>query len=124
MSNVKVTDRRGGRYQAVIEFSYGECERLPFNLLRRVGAKIRTIPDGGITAVADFNIREPRESAAFLEMLDMFGEDGSFVHGSAADPALLGRVSPPEGQDNAVTMDGDDGLELDDDYDATIADGK
>lgn len=123
MSNIKVTDRRGGLYQATIEFTYGECERLPFNLLRRVGAKIRTIPNGGVTAMAEFNIREPRESAAFLEMLDMFGEDGSFIHGSAADPALLARTAPPEGDaDDAPPLDADDDLEIDDD--STMTDSK
>ena len=68
MSNVKVIDKRGGKYQAVIEFTYGECERLPFNILRRINAKIEAIPDGGIKGVADFDIRIPRDSSAFIEM--------------------------------------------------------
>lgn len=112
MSNIKVTDKSGGMYQAVIDFTYGECERLPFNVLRRIGAKIKTVPGGGIRAVAEFNIRSARDSAAFLEMLDMFGEEGSFPHGSAADPSALARMSPPEEEPSLqVTVD-DDELEV------------
>lgn len=114
MSNIKVSDKRGGNYQAVIEFTYGECERLPFNILRRIGAKIKIIPNGGILAMADFNIRSHAESTAFLEMLDLFGEDGSFPHGSAADPEALARPTPAEGTATAAEPDeDDDGLELD-----------
>lgn len=112
MSNIKVSDKSGGVYQAVIEFSYGECERLPFNVLRRVGAKVKTVPNGGIVAVADFNIRSAADSAAFLEMLDMFGEEGSFPHGSAADPSALARTAPPaEDAPLRVSVD-DDELEI------------
>ncbi len=107
MSNVKVTDKRGGKYQAIIEFSYGECERLPFNVLRRINARIEAIPDGGIRAVADFNIRARRDSNSFLEMLDLFGEDGSFAHGSAADPDALARTAPPgEDEDDDMELEG------------------
>lgn len=119
MSTIKVLDKRGGNYQAVIEFSYGECERLPFNILRRIGAKIKIVPDGGILAIADFNIRSHGESTAFLEMLDLFGEDGSFPHGSAADASALARTAPPEEGVSAAespteTNEGeDDDLELD-----------
>lgn len=109
MSSIKVADKRGGLYRATIEFSYGECERLPFNILRRIHSKIKIVPGGGILAIADFNIRSPEESSAFLEMLDMFGEDGSFPHGSAADPAALSRVAAPEDDDYSD----DDDLELD-----------
>ncbi|MCC8189661.1 MAG: hypothetical protein LIP77_03350 [Planctomycetes bacterium] len=112
MSSITVADKSGGRYQAVIEFSYGECERLPFNILRRIGARIKTVPDGGIQAVADFNIRCREESAAFLEMLDMFGEDGSFRHGSAADADRLALTAPPAGL-AGPDSDEDDELELD-----------
>jgi hypothetical protein len=109
MSTIKVNDKGGGRYQAVIEFSYGECERLPFNILRRIHAKLQTVRDGGLVATADFNIRIPGESSAFLEMLDMFGDDGSFPHGSAADPAALSlEAAPRDGQ----VFDGDDDLEI------------
>lgn len=96
MSNVKVTDQRGGVYQAIIEFTYGECERLPFNLLRRIDASVEIVPDGGVRAAANFNIRSSQDSAAFLEILDMFGEDGSYIHGSPADPAALAETVPPE----------------------------
>ncbi|MCC8179738.1 MAG: hypothetical protein LIP23_02335 [Planctomycetes bacterium] len=110
MSNIQVTDQRGGQYQAVIEFSYGECERLPFNILRRIGARIETIPDGGINATAEFNIRNPQESAEFLQILDLFGEDGAFIHGSPAEAEALARTSPPA--EDAVmyieTSDADD----------------
>lgn len=99
---------RGGKYQAVIEFTYGECERLPFNVLRRMKAKLKPIAGAGIVATADFNIRIPAESNAFLELLDLFGEDGSFAHGSAADPAALALVTAPGGE----TLDGDDDLEI------------
>lgn len=114
MSSIKVSDKRGGNYQAVIEFTYGECERLPFNILRRIGAKIKTVPNGGILAIADFNIRSHAESAAFLEMLDLFGEDGAFPHGSAADASALALKTPPE-EDAAGKngVDDDDELELD-----------
>ncbi len=106
MSNVKVTDKRGGKYQATIEFTYGECERLPFNVLRRINARIEPIPEGGIKAIADFNIRIRKESVSFLEMLDLFGEEGSFVHGSAADPEALARTAPPEEADDGLELEG------------------
>lgn len=111
MSNVKVSDKSGGVYRAVIEFTYGECERLPFNLLRRINARLETVAGGGATAAADFNIRRPADSAAFLEILDMFGEGGSYVHGSAADPSALALVAPPDGADGVVDMDDDMELE-------------
>lgn len=114
MSSIKVSDKRGGMYEAVIQFSYGECERLPFNILRRIRARIKTVPGGGIVASAAFNIRSPGESSAFLEMLDMFGEEGAFPHGSAADPAALARTIPPDGDDGLLSVDDDDDdLELD-----------
>lgn len=116
MSKIIVNDRRGGLYRTVIEFTYGECDRLPFNILRRINAKIDLIPDGGITATSDFNIRNPRESAMFLETLDLFGENGSFVHGSPSDPAVLAETRPSEGPLRpAVIVDAgkdDDDLEM------------
>ncbi len=109
MSTIKVSDKSGGIYQAVIEFTYGECERLPFNILRRIGAKMKTVPGGGVIATAGFNIRSPGDSAAFLEMLDLFGENGTFTHGSAADPSTLSQVAPPaEVSPLRVTVDDDD----------------
>ena len=113
MSFVKVTDQSGGVYQATIEFTYGECERLPFNMLRRIGAKIDVVPEGGIRANANFNIRVPADSAAFLEILDLFGEDGSYVHGSAADPAALTQTAPAAaGLDVSFGGDDDDDDDL------------
>ena len=109
MSNVTVSDRRGGMFRTIVEFSYGECERLPFNLLRRAGAKIGIVPDGGITATADFNIRRPGESSRFLELLELFGEGGSFAHGSAADPSAVALASPPS---DDLIMVRDDDLEV------------
>lgn len=109
MSTIKICDNGGGRYEALIEFTYGECERLPFNILRRIHARLKTIAGGGLLATAEFNIRVPHESSAFLEMLDMFGEDGSFPHGSAADPSALALAAPPK--ENQV-FDGDDDLEI------------
>ena len=108
MSSIKVADKKGGVYEATIEFTYGECERLPFNILRRIKSKIKIVPGGGIFAIANFNIRSQEESAAFLEMLDMFGEGGSFPHGSAADPDALARAAAPADEN----LDDDD-LELD-----------
>lgn len=109
MSNIRITDKRGGRYQAIIEFTYGECERLPFNILRRIRAKLKTVPNAGLVATADFNIRVPAESNLFLEILDMFGEDGSYQHGSAADAAALTLHAAPK--ENEV-FDSDDDLEI------------
>ncbi|MCD7897889.1 MAG: hypothetical protein LUG50_14635 [Planctomycetaceae bacterium] len=109
ISSIKVTDKGGGKYEAVIEFSYGECERLPFNILRRIRARIRTVPGAGITATAAFNIRIPAESNAFLEMLDLFGEDGSFPHGSAADAEALHRDAAARDQE---IFDDDDDMEI------------
>lgn len=109
MSAIKINDKGGGIYEAVIEFTYGECERLPFNILRRIHARLKTIPGGGLQALSEFNIRVPNESNAFLEMLDMFGDDGSFPHGSAADASALALTAPP--QENQV-FDGDDDLEI------------
>ena len=97
MSNITVSDRRGGLYRTIIEFTYGECDRLPFNILRRINAKIDIVPDAGIKATAEFNIRNPRESALFLETLDLFGENGSYVHGSPSDPGALAQTSPAAG---------------------------
>ena len=116
MSNIRINDKKGGVYEAAIDFTYGECERLPFNILRRIRARLRVVPGGGLIATAAFNIRKPEESNAFLEMLDMFGEDGSFVHGSAADPAALTVTTPPANSGTAaVNGGGDDDLELDED---------
>ncbi len=109
MSSIKITDKGGGKYEAVIEFSYGECERLPFNILRRIHARLKTVPGAGLLATADFNIRIPGESGAFLEMLDLFGAAGSFPHGSAADPDALTLGSAPK---NQQLFDGDDDLEV------------
>jgi hypothetical protein len=108
MSAITISDKRGGTYQAVIEFTYGECERLPFNILRRIHARIATVPNGGVLATATFNIRTPEGSAAFLEMLDLFGEDGSYVHGSAAHPADVSRIEPPAGiaEDDDLEVEG------------------
>lgn len=116
MSKITVNDRRGGLYRTVIDFTYGECDRLPFNILRRINAKIELVPDGGITATSDFNIRNPKESAMFLETLDLFGENGSYVHGSPSDLTLLAEIRPSEGPLRpAVVMDAgkdDDDLEM------------
>ncbi len=109
MSTIRITDKKGGLYEAVIEFTYGECERLPFNVLRRVHAKLRAVPAGGLVATASFNIRLQQESNAFLELLDLFGEDGSFLHGSAADPSALALTAPPQGMEGAYD---DDDLEI------------
>ncbi|MDR1520999.1 MAG: hypothetical protein LBU23_12795 [Planctomycetota bacterium] len=115
MSNIKVVDRHGGKYQAIIDFTYGECERLPFNILRRVNARLAVIPGGGLRAAAEFNIRAPKDSAAFLEMLDLFGEEGSYAHGSAASPSALARTAAGDDAgeiDIGLIDDGDDELEL------------
>lgn len=109
MSTIKISDKGGGRYEAIIEFTYGECERLPFNILRRIHAHLRTIPGSGLIATAEFNIRIPVESNAFLEMLEMFGEDGSFPHGSAADAGALALTAPPQ---ESQVFDSDDDLEI------------
>lgn len=115
MSTVKVNDLRGGKYQAIIEFTYGECERLPFNLLRRYRAKLKTLSGAGLAATAVFNIRAADESSAFLELLDLFGEDGSFNHGSAADASALELQAPPAGMDGDIEEEEDDDLEMEDD---------
>ncbi|MDR1533674.1 MAG: hypothetical protein LBU64_01045 [Planctomycetota bacterium] len=114
MSSIKISDRRGGNYLAVVNFTYGECERLPFNILRRVNAKLEVVHGGGLKAAAEFNIRTPRESAAFLEILDFFGEEGSYVHGSAASPAELARTAAGDdaGSVSIGSMNGEDELEL------------
>lgn len=115
MSKVEVKDQRSGSYRTVIEFTYGECDRLPFNLLRRLNARIDTVPEGGIVATADFNIRDPRQSQLFVETLDLFGENGSFAHGSAADPEMLSRKSAPADAGSAtIAADDDDDLEIED----------
>ncbi len=96
MSIVKITDKRGGMFNVVVTFVYGECDRLPFNSLRKVKARIEQIANGGIQAVADFNVRNTRDAANFVEILDLFGEEGSFVHGSSATAEDLQRHTPPE----------------------------
>jgi hypothetical protein len=109
MSNIRVSDKKGGVYEAAIDFSYGECERLPFNILRRIRARLRAVPSGGLVATATFNIRNPDESNAFLEMLDLFGEDGSYKHGSSADAGSLTLLAPPQGAGGGFE---DDDLEI------------
>ncbi|MDR3078122.1 MAG: hypothetical protein LBV15_05110 [Planctomycetota bacterium] len=119
MSSIRIIDRHGGKYQAVVEFTYGECERLPFNALRRINARLEIIPGGGLRAAAEFNIRSPKDSTSFLEILDLFGEAGSYVHGSAADTAALAKTSPGD-QGGVVTLgsiDMGDDLELEDEPD-------
>lgn len=96
MSSVVVTDKRGGHFQVVIHFTYGECDRLPYNALRKVNARIEQVPNNGIRAIADFNIRNKKEAANFVEILDLFGEEGSFIHGSGADATALAKTSPDE----------------------------
>ncbi len=96
MSSVAITDKRGGVYQVAVTFTYGECDRLPFNSLRKVKARIEQVNHGGIQATAEFNIRNGQDAANFVEVLDLFGEDGSFVHGSSADPGILSLEEPPD----------------------------
>lgn len=101
MSSVAVTDKRGGVFQVMINFNYGECDRLPYNSMRKVKARIEQVPHGGIKATAEFNIRNPRDAENFVEVLDLFGTDGSFVHGSSADPDHLDLETPPEDDDSS-----------------------
>lgn len=103
MSTVQVSDRRGGVYEVVITFSYGECARLPFNSLRKVNARIDQIRNGGLKATAQFNLRNSKESTNFIETLDLFGEDGSFVHGSPADPEDLKQDHNEEEEEGELT---------------------
>jgi len=100
MSTVAITDKRGGVFRVEVDYTYGECDRLPYNALRKVNARIEQIPSGGIRATADFNIRNGKDAAHFVEVLDLFGADGSFVHGSPADPEALTYETPPEGEDD------------------------
>lgn len=97
MSKVAITDKRGGTFEIVITFTYGECTRLPFNELRRISADLKQIPNGGVKAVTAFNLRNPEEARSFVRTLDLFGEDGSFVHGSPADPRELCKALPEDG---------------------------
>lgn len=99
MSKVHVTDQRGGVFRMVIEFTYGECERLPYNAMRKIKARIDQVPNGGISATAEFSLRNPRDAANFVEALDLFGVDGSYVHGSPADATLLKQEEPPADDD-------------------------
>lgn len=103
MSMIQVTDRRGGVYEVVITFSYGECARLPFNSLRKVNARIDQIRNGGLKATAQFNLRNSLEATNFVEILDLFGEDGSFVHGSPADPEELKKDVPQEDEEPGIS---------------------
>lgn len=102
MSSIQVTDRRGGVYECIITFSYGECARLPFNALRKVNARIDQIRSGGLKATAQFNLRNTKEAANFVEILDLFGEDGSFVHGSPADPEDLKKEVPDDDDEDGL----------------------
>lgn len=99
MSSVLVTDQRGGVFQVEATFTYGECDRLPYNSLRKVKAKIEQVSHGGIRATALFNLRDSKDATHFVEMLDLFGEDGSFVHGSPAEPTRLQIQTPPKEDD-------------------------
>jgi len=103
MSTVQVTDRRGGVYEVVITYTYGECARLPFNSLRKVNARIDQIRSGGLKATAQFNLRNSSEASHFVEVLDLFGEDGSFVHGSPADPEDLKKAAPEEDEEPGIS---------------------
>ncbi len=101
MSKVSVTDKRGGVFEVVMTFTYGECDRLPYNAMRKVNARIEQVKNGGIKATADFNLRNEKEAANFVEVLDLFGEDGSFVHGSPASSEVLPLEAPPEEEDES-----------------------
>jgi len=101
MSNVVVTDKRGGVFEVVVTFSYGECDRLPYNAMRKVNARLEQVSRGGIKATAEFNVRNEKEAANFVEVLDLFGEDGSFVHGSPAEPETLVLDTPPDDEDGS-----------------------
>lgn len=103
MSIIQVTDRRGGVYECIVTFSYGECSRLPFNSLRKVNARIDQIRSGGLKATAQFNLRNTKEAANFVEVLDLFGEDGSFVHGSPADPDDLKKEVPEDDDESGIS---------------------
>lgn len=103
MSTVNVTDRRGGVYEVVVTFGYGECARLPFNSLRKVNARIDQIRNGGLKATAQFNLRNSVEATNFVEVLYLFGEDGAFVHGSPADPEELKRDAPDEDAEPGIS---------------------
>ena len=105
MSSVIVSDRRGGVFRVQIRFTYGECDRLPYNQLRKINARIEAVQQSGVEATAEFNLRHPQEAKHFLEILDLFGEDGAFVHGSPAKPGDLARLAPPDG---AASVDDDD----------------
>lgn len=99
MSTVAVTDKRGGVFEVVVTFTYGECARLPFNSLRKVNARLDQVPHGGIKATSQFNLRNSSEAANFVEVLDLFGEDGSYVHGSPADPDELKKDEPVDDEE-------------------------
>ncbi len=96
MSNVAITDRKGGVFQVVMTFTYGECERLPYNQLRKVGARIEQVPNGGIKATAEFNVRDAKSAGRLIDTLALFGEDGSYQHGSGVDGKQLGKATPEE----------------------------
>lgn len=104
MSRISVADKRGGRFEVAINFTYGECERLPFNVLREFGARIGVIPHGGVQATAEFNVRNPSEAASFIELLELFGDGGSFVHGSATEPSVLVLAAPPLDTQGRATL--------------------
>ena len=101
MSKVVVTDKRGGVFEVVMTFTYGECDRLPYNAMRKVNARIEQVKNGGIQATADFNVRNEKEAANFVEVLDLFGDDGSFVHGSPASNEVLPLDAPPDEEDES-----------------------
>jgi hypothetical protein len=102
MSKVEVVDKRKGDFEVLIHFSYGECDRLPFNALRKIHATLDEVENGGVIATSRFNLRNAREAVKFVEVLRLFGEEGAFSHGSGADPAELHRAKPPEEEEESL----------------------
>ena len=101
MSGVTIIDRANGVFRVVASFVYAECDRLPFNALRKVNAHIESAARGGLRATAEFNLRRPDEATAFVEWLVLFGDGGLLRQSASAGEDPSAAAGPPSaGEDD------------------------
>jgi len=99
MSSVEISDCSQGLFRVAVTFAYDECDRLPFNALRKVRALIEPVARGGLRAICDFNLRRPEDAAAFVELLALFGEGGLYRRDPSANLEVPAREYPPHSPD-------------------------
>ena len=89
MSKITVADKGHGIFRLQVIFTNVECERLPYNILRQAHSIFEPMPDRTLLVTADFDLRQPGESAVFVDWLLRFGSveaKGHFAHPSLPAP--------------------------------------